>query len=179
MKYFFNLIFILSVLSYSSSAQEDSLKIKDKAPPSGAYLNATFGYGLNASLNIISGEYVYSLRGSFFFQDDGFIVPEISMDGGILFGKVINRDEDHHFIIMAGIAATETNERGPRRQSSGWIDFGGEYLRIKQRVVGIPIEVQYSYHGEIVGIGATLYANINKEQPMFGLGVSFQFGKLY
>jgi hypothetical protein len=193
MKYFLFVIILIVRFSISITAQEmnnldetapsDSI-IKDKKIrplETGAYLNLTLGSGANLSLNIIGDEYIFVVRATAFFQDDGFIFPEVSNDLGILFGKVFERDEDIHIALLAGISITRTNERGAKRESSGWFSFnlGNDYERIHKNVVGIPIELQYSYHGKIVGIGATLFGNFNTEQPMIGFGVSFQFGKLY
>ena len=104
--------------------------------------------------------------------------PETFNDIGVLYGRVANY-KDIQFSISGGLGIVTGIMRGAYITSTpGWFSFP-EYEKRHFFTYGIPLEAQFSYNPlKFLGIGATVFANINPESSFWGINFMWKIGKV-
>lgn len=95
-------------------------------------------------------------------------------DYGLLFGVPLTKGTGKLFSSLGvGISLVELS-------GTQFGLFGGRSGSVSSyQGVGIPLQAVFSFHPSMVGIGvgATLFGNINTKYPFVGIAVSIQFGR--
>ncbi len=138
-------------------------------------LGITFNGGIGGKLNINGqfGNGFAAIRGA--VATTGGLGSDEFYDIGLLTG-LASMGGKNHFSAATGLAWMS----GSRYiEQEGTCLLGcGERQKIDP-VVGVPIEIQWSYNfSSFLGMGASGYLNINGEQTFGGLTLSLHLGKL-
>jgi hypothetical protein len=157
-------IALLLIFIYSSSSLTFAQEISEQPRPGYFWVNGGLGastgglaIGLNLSLQPPQpGFLLFSLRGITNFEILGDDISELAILGGYSSKRPKSRS---YFSIATGIGTV----------SGSSIDA----------TFGVPVEIQLFYQPlRFAGIGLLGFANLNKEENLYGILLCLQFGKL-
>ena len=99
-------------------------------------------------------------------------------DFGVLYGRVANY-KDIQFSVSGGFGIVTGVMRGAYITStSGFFSFP-EYEKRQFFTYGIPLEANFSYNPlKFLGVGLTVFANINPESSFWGINFMWKIGKV-
>ena len=136
------------------------------------------GLGGTASLNIVHGKTLCAFRVASLEEFNIFgPSPNLSAtDFGVMIGRA-SRSRHGLSYAAAGVGLVHSVTRGRLVQPGVWF-FGPEYERIERTTVGIPVELGAIAHVGVIGIGVSLFGDINPAQSFVGLALTVPLGKL-
>ena len=151
-------------------------------------------FGVSATLATPLGLFTGRLASVFetFPVFPGRVPVEANSDLGVLYGWQIGWGTGARakpqpagllskYVTLAasmGIARTAFVRQGDFiREHGGYLYYYLEYEREVEYVVGVPYEVRLMLGGKTVGLGMSLFGNINRVHPYRGFFFNFFFGK--
>lgn len=150
---------------------------KDLVFASGGLGGGSRGLARFASLTFIRGSTVFSVRASMMYEFSIFgpSPSESASDVGLLFGRALRKGRVASY-AAAGIGYVHTVRRG--RLISDPPFFGREHERIETRTIGIPVDLRLTVNAKGVGIGLSLFGNVNREDSFAGAALTLQLGRV-
>lgn len=151
---------------------------EQQAYVAGGVAAGTHGPGGTASLNVVNGRMLWTLRLARFeeFVIFGPTPVETSTDIALMAGRV-SRGRRSSQSAAVGLGFAQCVRRG-RELSPGIWFVGPQHERLERSAPGLAFEAQATFHGSVAGIGLGVLGNLNTAGSFMGLALNVRLGKL-
>ncbi len=143
---------------------------------SGLGLCSLGSLGGNIGLNIQTEKFIYTMRGTANSEKVGVLNGgDEFFDVAMLIGMATQKQDNYHASVSFGIARV-TGSRFMKTEQS--LFFGGKSVDVKP-TFGFAVQSQlFLKISRVVGMGFTVYLNLNDIEPFGGITFGFQLGSL-